>query len=73
MLKATIYVSGYCFEDINYIFVLLDMQLLHNVSIMTSAVALVSKLINISTQLEMTSDALQNRGKVCYVKHCKCA
>jgi len=28
-------------------------------------------LINISTELEMTSDAGQNGGKARYVKHCK--
>jgi len=29
--------------------------------------------IKVSTELEMTSDAQQNGGKVPYVKHCKCA
>jgi len=28
--------------------------------------------INVLTELEMTSDARQNGGKACYVKHWKC-
>jgi len=30
-------------------------------------------VINVSTELEMTSDARHNGGKALYVKHCKCA
>ena len=29
--------------------------------------------INVSTELEMTSDTRQNVGKTCYIKHCKCS
>jgi len=31
------------------------------------------EIINVSAELEMTSDYQQNGGKAHYVKHCKCA
>jgi len=35
--------------------------------------SVVQWVINVSTELQMTSDARKNSGKARYVKHCKCA